>query len=117
MVGKHGGEVWWGSMVWKYDEEEWWEEEKNKKCVSVILSTLVDSFSVSSIRDNKRKKRKKKKVCVLFFFPFFICLYLTFFAEQLGAAKAFQLVLKVQDRLLDVNRRSAYHGSSSGPTD
>ena len=35
--------------------------------------------------------------------------------EQVGAAKAFQLVLKVRDRLLDVNRRPAYHGNSSGP--
>ena len=36
--------------------------------------------------------------------------------EQLSAAKAFQLFLKVQDRLLDENHRPAYHGNNSGPT-
>ena len=36
--------------------------------------------------------------------------------EQLGAAKAFQLVVKERDMLLDENRRPAYHGNNSGPT-
>ena len=36
--------------------------------------------------------------------------------EQLGAAKAFQLILKIQSRLLDEIRRPAHHGSNSGPT-
>jgi hypothetical protein len=36
--------------------------------------------------------------------------------DQFDAAKAFQIVLKVRDRLLDKTLRPAYHGSSSGPT-
>ena len=36
--------------------------------------------------------------------------------DQLGAANAFQLVLRVRERLLDKILRPAYHGNSSGPT-
>ena len=70
MVEKYGGEVWCGSMMRKNGGKK----KKIKKCVSVILSTLVDSFSVSSIRDNKRRKKKKNKV---FFFSFLSSVFCT----------------------------------------
>ena len=35
---------------------------------------------------------------------------------QFDVAKVFQMVLKVQDRLLDETRRPVYHLNSSGPT-
>ena len=60
-LGSTVGEVWWGSMVGMYGREVWWpktgiklkfnEIALKKIIVTVLLSTSVERFGVSRMRD------------------------------------------------------------------